>query len=233
MKKAILSLITLSALTLTALAIPAKASIITAIDNTTLTPNNGKAFTTFAEAIVFQTGPNSASINSLTFKFQIAGSSLGTFAAYLYAVDADNMPTGAPLASQTGMAFTLPGPAGYYNVTYTGADITNLSSITMLAGQKYALALTNKTGGQLWWAYRDGSTLGDYTTGDGYSVLAIAESFSGGDWLPSSNMYMLKLETGSAATVPEPSTYALLCISLGVVGYARKRMKKDEERMVE
>jgi hypothetical protein len=26
--------------------------------------------------------------------------------------------------------------------------------------------------------------------------------------------------------VPEPSTYALLCISLGVVGYARKRMNK-------
>ena len=26
------------------------------------------------------------------------------------------------------------------------------------------------------------------------------------------------------SAVPEPSTYALLCISLGVVGYARKRM---------
>jgi hypothetical protein len=28
------------------------------------------------------------------------------------------------------------------------------------------------------------------------------------------------------SAVPEPSTYALLCISLGVVGYARKRMNK-------
>ena len=28
--------------------------------------------------------------------------------------------------------------------------------------------------------------------------------------------------------VPEPSTYALLCISLGVVGYARKKMVKSE-----
>ena len=28
-------------------------------------------------------------------------------------------------------------------------------------------------------------------------------------------------------SVPEPSTYALLCISLGVVGYARKRMGKQ------
>jgi hypothetical protein len=32
---------------------------------------------------------------------------------------------------------------------------------------------------------------------------------------------------GSAA-VPEPTTYALLCISLGVVGYARKKMGKRE-----
>ena len=28
--------------------------------------------------------------------------------------------------------------------------------------------------------------------------------------------------------VPEPSTYALLCISLGVVGFARKKMRKGE-----
>ena len=30
-----------------------------------------------------------------------------------------------------------------------------------------------------------------------------------------------------ATAVPEPSTYALLCISLGVVGYARKKMGKQ------
>jgi hypothetical protein len=35
----------------------------------------------------------------------------------------------------------------------------------------------------------------------------------------------------SGAAVPEPFTYALLCISLGVVGYARKKMRivKGEE----
>jgi hypothetical protein len=31
------------------------------------------------------------------------------------------------------------------------------------------------------------------------------------------------------SAVPEPSTYALLCISLGVVGYARRKMVKSEE----
>ena len=33
--------------------------------------------------------------------------------------------------------------------------------------------------------------------------------------------------TVSASAVPEPSTYALLCISLGVVGYARRKMGKQ------
>lgn len=32
--------------------------------------------------------------------------------------------------------------------------------------------------------------------------------------------------SASVTAVPEPSTYALLCISLGVVGYARRRMVK-------
>lgn len=37
-------------------------------------------------------------------------------------------------------------------------------------------------------------------------------------------------EITAATAVPEPSTYALLCISLGVVGFARKRMvSKDSE----
>ena len=32
--------------------------------------------------------------------------------------------------------------------------------------------------------------------------------------------------TVNVSAVPEPSTYALLCISLGVVGFARKKMRK-------
>ena len=36
----------------------------------------------------------------------------------------------------------------------------------------------------------------------------------------------ITLNINNANAVPEPSTYALLCISLGVVGYAQKRMNK-------
>jgi hypothetical protein len=39
--------------------------------------------------------------------------------------------------------------------------------------------------------------------------------------------YDIKLAV--AESVPEPSTYALLCLGLGVLGYARKRMNKKEQ----
>ncbi len=233
MKKTILSILTLAALTLTALTTPATASLVTAIDNTTLTTDIGQNFYRYPRYVAFQTGSNSASINSLTFKFGLtaAGSSSGTFAAHLYAVDATNMPTGSPLASQTGMAYSLFGPGFTFDITYTGADIANLSSFIMLSGQKYALALDSENGNNtLYWGYKPGSTLSDYTTGDGYTVLATGYS-QGGVWGENANRYMLKLETNSASAVPEPSTYALVSIGLVGLGYARKRMKKDEEIM--
>ena len=39
---------------------------------------------------------------------------------------------------------------------------------------------------------------------------------------------VLTVEVSNATAVPEPSTYALLCISLGVVGFVRKKMIKVE-----
>ena len=38
----------------------------------------------------------------------------------------------------------------------------------------------------------------------------------------------LTAQVSNASAVPEPSTYALLCISLGVVGYARRKMKMEK-----
>lgn len=39
----------------------------------------------------------------------------------------------------------------------------------------------------------------------------------------------VQLTSFAPAAVPEPTTYALLCISLGVVGFARKRMNRSNQ----
>ncbi len=47
---------------------------------------------------------------------------------------------------------------------------------------------------------------------------------TGASWTPESGSYLLmKIES---TAVPEPTTYALLGISLGVIAFTRKRMKK-------
>jgi hypothetical protein len=43
------------------------------------------------------------------------------------------------------------------------------------------------------------------------------------------SLYGIAYAPDGPATVPEPSTYALLVIGLGVVGYARRKMVKSEE----
>jgi len=35
------------------------------------------------------------------------------------------------------------------------------------------------------------------------------------------------MEIQHTSAVPEPSTYALLCISLGVVGFVRRKLKME------
>jgi hypothetical protein len=70
----------------------------------------------------------------------------------------------------------------------------------------------------------------NYVVADGFTVQGIGVSVDNGasfafygDLAGSLNM---QVSTGAAA-VPEPSTYALLCIGLGVVGYARRKMGKQ------
>ncbi len=51
------------------------------------------------------------------------------------------------------------------------------------------------------------------------------------NWGTGATADSLTVHIGPAAptAVPEPTTYALLCISLGVVGFARKKMKHNEQ----
>ena len=53
---------------------------------------------------------------------------------------------------------------------------------------------------------------------------ALLESFAG----PLTSTTFSPMDIQHTSAVPEPSTYALLCISLGVVGFVRKKMMKAE-----
>jgi hypothetical protein len=69
------------------------------------------------------------------------------------------------------------------------------------------------------------SLLSDYILQEGWGLIfdegATLTNITAGTATPTA-------EITNASAVPEPSTYALLCISLGVVGFVRKKMVKSE-----
>lgn len=75
--------------------------------------------------------------------------------------------------------------------------------------------------------------IGDYQSGltmfgtistsyDYFSKAPVDGGFNSGDWVEPGGL--TATVNASVTTVPEPSTYALLCLSMGVVGFARKKM---------
>ena len=72
------------------------------------------------------------------------------------------------------------------------------------------------------WGYTDSSA----GTGPGLSSNWM-ELIGGTTYSSSPFIMQVDATQNGAAAVPEPSTYALLCISLGVVGYARRKMVKN------
>ncbi len=75
------------------------------------------------------------------------------------------------------------------------------------------------------WGFYQGS--GITATGNTLRFSYISGPVAGGD--PTSGNFLDSAAFGvGVGVVPEPSTYALLCLSLGVVGYARRKMKSNE-----
>ena len=76
--------------------------------------------------------------------------------------------------------------------------------------------------------YISGSPLSGTATFDNKTFADIGITPDTYTWtVPSGDSITLKFDS---AAVPEPSTYALLSISLGVVGFARRRMMRSEKR---
>ena len=73
------------------------------------------------------------------------------------------------------------------------------------------------------WGYTNSSS----GTGPGFTTNWL-EVVGGTPTPNASSPFIMQVNATQNSVVPEPSTYALLCISLGVVGYARKRMAKSE-----
>jgi PEP-CTERM motif len=75
------------------------------------------------------------------------------------------------------------------------------------------------------WGYYQGSIV----TTSGNTLQFSYEAVSTANGNPTTGNFLDAAAFGVGVnTVPEPSTYALLCISLGVIGFARKKMRKSE-----
>jgi hypothetical protein len=132
----------------------------------------------------------------------------------------------------------------------TEAVLTYNGSLTVLPDAWYWVILSSADAVNTFgWSFSDASgipTVGSNSwypqAWDGvanYGAAAYADGITGTDGFPAFQVgsdptitidgagaaYMMQINAdGTTETVPEPSTYALLVISLGVVGYARKRM---------
>ncbi len=208
MKERILSILSLAALILT-LTSPAMALSVIAVDGYNNLPP------TFSSVGTISTSPSGT--------YQILAQRFGA-SSNLTNVDL----TATLLMSQTTIG--TPQVAIWSGVTNPSSLITTLSlagsfsgslanttfttsGVTLPQSNNYWVTLTAPTGQYDW-------SRGGLGTG---------LSFNGTIWqITPTVSFQMKL-VSSPAAVPEPSTYALLCISLGVVGYARRRITKIEK----
>lgn len=223
MKKYILSLLTLAALTLT-LAVPATASVV--IDSTGGISVGDLPLSGMQGATVFTAGSGSA-ITNLKLGLYASAAGDNFFSAALRSVEPGNVPTagkGGILASVILPVTVTVGDNTLYDFTSLGA----LGAYSLTPGTQYALTFYGAGPDN----YIGLSILDpvNYAVADGFTVQGLGYSVDNGASFTFVENTMggmsIQVSTGAAA-VPEPSTYALLCIGLGVVGYARRKMGKQ------
>ena len=220
MKKSILSLITLLTLTLS-LAVAAQASLITLSDNTSETKATGALSDNEVwRAQAFTTTATAYTLTDVALWLYKAPDTTGTFALQIYdATGRGGHPGSFVQTVQTIDASTITGTSAAESLLY---DYPNLD-VVLFPNTKYYLVnkgLTLSSEGYVRWSFTYSSSGTGFPSDYSY--------FNNGSWVGPTQPFFeeMRIIASGPSAVPEPSTYALLCISLGVVGYARKRMNK-------
>jgi hypothetical protein len=219
-----LTALLLAALTLTPAA-SVQASVVTLADNTGNTEFN-TAFTTNSDwqAQAFTTTATAYTITDVALLLSNSTATTGTFDLSIYdSAGADGSPGAKVAAVRTAIDATTIG------LTTALYDVSGLS-ISLSPNTQYYLAVTAT-------ALKESATYGiewsytDAITSTGFPSAYSSSPDGGGKWTApefiTPSMMRIQAETSA---VPEPSTYALLCISLGVVGYARRKLNAKDER---
>ncbi len=231
MKKAIQSVVTHAVLTVILLSASSSfASLIALSDNLGNTnygninrlsgQSDAQGFRTTAQGFIvtgvtmlLEKGPDiagnfSVSIYDATGTGGAPGSSAGSVVAY-YDASLLNLNT-ASAVSWHGLSIGLSPDTNYYLV-FTPSGLSRTSPGNAYIG---------------WGVTRD-------ATGTGFPSNRTTRT-DGVNWDSFDQTYVLQMQINASniSAVPEPSTYALVCIGLAGLGYAGKRMKKDEARLV-
>ncbi len=183
---------------------------------------------TGAKGIVFTTGTGQSSydFDTIAFDFVGNGGTLGatySFTIDLRAVNGSNLPTTTVYAGDV-VSFTMPvSGSSNFQVSFGASDLANISSYSMAANTTYSL---------MFYASKDGasqassafalrrSSVGAYTTQDGFSVVQSISSVGG---TPGTYSGVYGVHIGTVA-VPEPASVSLLAGAavLGAVALRRR-----------
>jgi PEP-CTERM motif len=214
----------------------AQASLINVTEYDTLTQNTGPSTLTvmndgssyWSEAQMFHTGATNLSL--VDVQLLLSATSAGGQNDPIIGIYANNTISNKPDTSNAALAVlgsktpAITGSAAV--ITFTSAA----GNVGLAANTNYWVVATATSGSYDWATTTAAPSLVD--PNNAWAPATAKRSYSSSvnnpltsDWSqsPSSSFLNMKIES---QTVPEPTTYALLGISLGVIGFARKRMNK-------
>lgn len=131
-------------------------------------------------------------------------------------------PTGSPLGTSTQAVASLTPSLQTFNFS---------PNVALTSGSPYwVVASTSEVSGLFNWAFNDAGDFGTVQNASGWTAVSNQTRLStdgGLTWSNSGVNRPTSFSINAVAPVPEPSTYALAAIGLGVAGLVRARRRKD------